>query len=276
LRASSATRPGEAVSSPLGRIASFRFPSKNPRREFIDDEELSRVFAEATNVVFMRIDPLKLDARKLAAIVSKPFALKHLMVPVRLEGRRLHVAMVNPYDRTAIHNIEHATGYSVEPLLGLRTEILKTINEIFAFERSLQKAEKMRTASLDIGNLEQLVDVRGDEELDSSDQHVVRAVDLLLQYAFEQRASDIHIEPKRERAVVRLRIDGCSARHPLDPQAGLSVVRVAHQDHVAARYLGETPAAGWPHQVGVQGQRDRAARIDGARGVRREDRDSHF
>jgi general secretion pathway protein E len=93
-------------------------------------------------------------------------------------------------------------------VLGLRSEILKTINEIFAFERSLQKAEKLRSVSLDIGNLEQLVDIRGDEELDSSDQHVVRAVDLLLQYAFEQRASDIHIEPKRERSVVRLRIDG--------------------------------------------------------------------
>jgi general secretion pathway protein E len=111
--------------------------------------------------------------------------------------------------QSAIHNIEHATNYSVEPVLGLRVEILKTINEIFAFERSVQKAEKMRTAALDIGNLEQLVEVRGDQELDSSDQHVVRAVDLLLQYAFEQRASDIHIEPKRERAVVRLRIDGC-------------------------------------------------------------------
>ena len=195
--------------SPLEIIASFRFPSRNPRREFLDEEELCRAFAEATNIAFTRIDPLKLDARKLAAIVSKPFALKHLMVPIKLDGRRLSVAMVNPYDKTAIHNIEHATNFTVEPLLGLRADILKTINEIFAFERSLQKAEKMRSASVDIGNLEQLVDVRGNEELDSSDQHVVRAVDLLLQYAFEQRASDIHIEPKRERAVVRLRIDGC-------------------------------------------------------------------
>ena len=195
--------------SPLEIIASFRFPSRNPRREFLDEEELCRAFAEATNIAFTRIDPLKLDARRLAAIVSKPFALKHLMVPIKLDGRRLSVAMVNPYDKTAIHNIEHATNFTVEPLLGLRADILKTINEIFAFERSLQKAEKMRSASVDIGNLEQLVDVRGNEELDSSDQHVVRAVDLLLQYAFEQLASDIHIEPKRERAVVRLRIDGC-------------------------------------------------------------------
>jgi general secretion pathway protein E len=200
---------GGGFVSPLEVIASFRFPSKNSRREFLDEEELCRSFAEATGVAFERIDPIKLDARVLAAIVSKPFALKHLMVPILRNGRRLTVAMVNPYDKTAIHNIEHATSYTVEPVLALRAEILKTINEIFAFERSLQKAEKMRAATFDIGNLEQLVDVRGDEELDSSDQHVVRAVDLLLQYAFEQRASDIHIEPKRERAVVRLRIDGC-------------------------------------------------------------------
>ena len=195
--------------SPLEVIASFRFPSRNPKREFLDEEELCRAFGDATGMAFTRIDPLKLDARTLAAIVSKPFAQKHLMVPIRLDGRRLSVAMVNPYDKAAIHNIEHATSYHVEPVLGLRVEILKTINEIFAFERSLQKAEKMRTASFDVGNLEQLVQVRGDQELDSSDQHVVRAVDLLLQYAFEQRASDIHIEPKRDKAVVRLRIDGC-------------------------------------------------------------------
>jgi len=195
--------------SPLEVIASFRFPSRNPKREFLDEEELCRAFGEATGTAFTRIDPLKLDARTLATIVSKPFAQKHLMVPIRLDGGRLSVAMVNPYDKAAINNIEHATSYHVEPVLGLRVDILKTINEIFAFERSVQKAEKMRTASLDVGNLEQLVQVRGDQELDSSDQHVVRAVDLLLQYAFEQRASDIHIEPKRDKAVVRLRIDGC-------------------------------------------------------------------
>ncbi len=194
--------------SPLEVIASFRFPSRNPRREYLDEEELSRIFGEATGTAFTKIDPLKLDARTLASIVSRPFAQKHLLVPIRLDGRRLTVAMVNPFDKNAIGNLEHATHYIVEPVLGIRAEILKTINEIFAFERSIQKAERQRSAALDVGNLEQLVDIGGDAELDSSDHHVIRAVDLLLQYAFEQRASDIHIEPKRERSVVRLRIDG--------------------------------------------------------------------
>jgi general secretion pathway protein E len=108
----------------------------------------------------------------------------------------------------AIQSLEDVTGFTIIPVLGLRVEILKTINEIFAFEHSLQKAEMARAASDDLGNLEQLVDIMTEDELDASDQHIVKAVDLLLQYAFEQRASDIHIEPKREKSVVRLRIDG--------------------------------------------------------------------
>ncbi len=194
--------------SPLEVIADFHFPSPNPKREWLDEEELCRAFSDYAGVPFSKIDPLKLDARTLASIISKPFALKHLVVPIKLEGDRLVVAMANPFDKHAIHNLEHATGYAVEPVLGLRVEILKTINEIFAFERSVQKAERQRTAAVDLGNLEQLVDVAAATDAEHSDQHVVRAVDLLMQYAFDQRASDIHIEPKRERSVVRLRIDG--------------------------------------------------------------------
>jgi general secretion pathway protein E len=194
--------------SPLELIASFNFPSTNPRREFVDEIEICQAYAAAASVRFSRIDPLKLDAKTLCSIVSKPFARKHLLVPIRLEGNRLTVAMVNPFDRGVIQSLEDVTGYGIVPVLGLRVEILKTINEIFDFERSLQKAEQLRAAGQDLGNLEQLVDIMTEQELDASDQHIVKAVDLLLQYAFEQRASDIHIEPKRNKSIVRLRIDG--------------------------------------------------------------------
>jgi general secretion pathway protein E len=194
--------------SPIELIAIFNFPTTSGRRETIDEVELCESFAFATGTPFQRIDPLKLDAKRLCSIVSKPFARKHLIVPVRLDGNRLTVAMVNPFDRAVVHSLEDVTNFVVEPVLGLRVEILKTINEIFAFEHSLLKAEAAQSSSSDLGNLEQLVDVMSGDELDASDQHIVKAVDLLFQYAFEQRASDIHVEPKRERASVRLRIDG--------------------------------------------------------------------
>jgi general secretion pathway protein E len=203
-----AVESDEPYVSPLEVLASCGVPSLSPRREHMDEVEVCRHFARAAGIAFERIDPLKLDAKRLCSIVSKPFARKHLLVPIALADARLTVAMVNPSDREAIQSLEDVTKFTVVPVLGLRDEILKTINEIFAFEHSLQKAEKLRAASFDLGDLEQLVDVNSGEELDASDQHVVRAVDLLLQYAFEQRASDIHIEPKRKHAVVRLRIDG--------------------------------------------------------------------
>lgn len=193
--------------SPIETIAVLSLPSKHGKEKTLDEQELMEHFARAAQVRFMRIDPLKLDAKSVCNIISKPFARKNLLVPVKLEDGLITVAMVNPFDKEAIQNLEDVTGCSVLPVLGLRREILKTINEIFAFEHSLIKAEKSRKISYDLGNLEQLVNI-SDRELDASDKHLINAVDLLLQYAYEQMASDIHIEPKRDQAIVRLRIDG--------------------------------------------------------------------
>ncbi|MBP2681810.1 MAG: type secretion system protein [Candidatus Krumholzibacteriota bacterium] len=194
--------------SPIEVIAAFGFPSGNPRRKTLDEDEICEAYGRAAGVPFERIDPLKLDARSMCTIVSKPFARKNLLVPVRIEGGALVVAMVNPFDRSTIRWIEDITGFPIKPALSLRQEILKTINEIFAFEYSLIKAEKLKTQIPDLGNLEQLVDLARGREIEASNHHVVNAVDLLFAYAYDQRASDIHIEPKRTHAVVRVRIDG--------------------------------------------------------------------
>ena len=194
--------------SPIEVVASFGFPSSNPRRKTLDEDEICEAYGRRAGIPFERIDPLKLDARSVCTIVSKPFARKNLLVPVRIEGDELRVAMVNPFDKSTIHWLEDITGYRILPVLGLRHEILKTINEIFAFEYSLIKAEKLKTQIPDLGNLEQLVDLARGQEIEASNHHVVNAVDLLFAYAYDQRASDIHIEPKRTHAVVRVRIDG--------------------------------------------------------------------
>jgi general secretion pathway protein E len=199
---------GDVYVSPLEIIYEFGFASKNPRRERMDEAEICAAFSAAAKIPFTRIDPLKLDAKSLCSIVSKPFARKHLVVPIKIHDGALTVAMVNPFDRETIQRLEDVTGRTVEPVLGMRGEILKTINEVFAFEHSLIKAEQQRNATQDLGNLEQLAEMMTGEEIDASDKHIIKAVDLLFQYAYEQRASDIHLEPKRSKGIVRLRIDG--------------------------------------------------------------------
>ncbi|MBP2681562.1 MAG: type secretion system protein, partial [Candidatus Krumholzibacteriota bacterium] len=194
--------------SPVEIIASFGFPSKNPRRKTLDEDEICEAYSRAAGIPFERIDPLKLNARAVCMIVSKPFARKNLLVPLRIDGDELTVSMVNPFDASTIDWLTDIAGRTIKPVLGLRQDILKTINEIFAFEHSIIKAEKLKTHIPDLGNLEQLVNIAGGQEIEASNRHVVNAVDLLLQYAYDQHASDIHIEPKRTHAVVRLRIDG--------------------------------------------------------------------
>jgi general secretion pathway protein E len=194
--------------SPIEVVAAAGLPNRNPRRKTLGEDDICEAYSASVGIAFERIDPLKLDTRSVCTIVSKPFARKNLLVPIRLENETLTVAMVDPFDKTTIHWLEDITGYRVRPALGLRRDILKTINEIFAFEHSLIKAEKLKTRIPDLGNLEQLVDIAGVQEIEASNRHVVNAVDLLFQYAYDQRASDIHIEPKRSHAVVRFRIDG--------------------------------------------------------------------
>ncbi len=211
--------------SPIEIVAAYGWPSGNPRRKTLDEDEICEEFSLATKIPFERIDPLKLDARSVCTIVSKPFARKNLFAPVRIEGGTVTVAMVNPFDKATIHELEDVTGFRVRPVLAVRAEILKTINEIFAFEHSLIKAEKLRTALPDLGNLEQLVDLASGREIEASNQYVINAVDLLFQYAYDQRASDIHIEPKRTHAEVRLRIDGrLHVTHSIPKQVYPSIV----------------------------------------------------
>ncbi len=202
-------RPTEsAYVSPLEILGELAITRPDAPGTTFSTAALAAAWARAAGVRFERIDPLELDASALCDIVSRAFARRNLVAPIALEGTRLTVAMVNPFDREATRQIEDVTGFTVEPVLGLREEILKTINEVYAFGRSLHKAQRLRGERVDLNNLEQLVDVLTEDELDASDRHIVNAVDLLLQYAFDQRASDIHIEPRRNRAVVRLRIDG--------------------------------------------------------------------
>jgi general secretion pathway protein E len=99
-------------------------------------------------------------------------------------------------------------GYKVRRVISPKTDILKIITEFYGFRSSVTAAAKELSAEVDLGNLEQFVKMKSVSEIEATDKHVVNAVEFLFRYAFDQRASDIHIEPKRDASEVRLRIDG--------------------------------------------------------------------
>jgi general secretion pathway protein E len=141
--------------------------------------------------------------------ISRPFARKNKFVPVAVRDGKLVLAVVNPFDSVAIDSYRPMAKQELEVVVCAESDVMGVINEQYGFRASVTKAERdLSKGAIDLGNLEQYIKLKSGSEIESSDAHIVNAVDFLLQHAYESRASDIHIEPKREHATIRFRIDG--------------------------------------------------------------------
>lgn len=198
----------EEDNSPFKALAALNLTDASGNGTRIDDFLLARLIAEDAHVPFFKIDPLKLDVEMIEAKISRPFARKHKMVPVAVRDGKLIVSMVNPFDSSAIDSYRPMAKQDVDIVCSAESDVMGVINEQYGFRSSVTKAERDLKSGWDLSNLEQYVKLKSGAEIETSDQHIVNAVDFLLHHAYESRASDIHIEPKRESAMIRFRIDG--------------------------------------------------------------------
>ena len=198
--------------SPVEIVAAFQIALPDDRG-VLDQDRVTEVVARAAGMAYRKIDPLKLDMALATRTVSRPFAQRHVLLPLERSPGGLVVAVANPFDRELFESIRRLTGGPVVPVLSAKLDILKAIADIYGFKRTLAQAATDFAPSAPISNFEQLVSLSGTQELEASDKPIVQAVDYLLRYAFDNRASDIHVEPKRDESLVRLRIDG--VLHPV-------------------------------------------------------------
>jgi general secretion pathway protein E len=175
----------------------------------IDDFLLARLIAEDAHLQFFKIDPLKLDVAMIETKMSRPFARRNRMVPVAVRDGKLVVSVVNPFNSEAIDSYRALAKQELDIVVSSESDVMGVINDQYGFRASVTKAERdLSKGAIDLSNLEQYVKLKSGAEIETSDQHIVNAVDYLLQHAYDSRASDIHIEPKREFAQIRFRIDG--------------------------------------------------------------------
>ncbi|MDY6862821.1 MAG: ATPase, T2SS/T4P/T4SS family, partial [Thermodesulfobacteriota bacterium] len=190
-------------------IISFRFEYDNNKKRLLGEDMIMEAVAKDIGVEFRKIDPLKLELDIVTKTIPKSFAIKHLIVPLSIADGKLNLAMFDPTNTKLLEDLERVTDFEVIPYLSSKSDILKIINEFYGFKTSVVAAEKELVSPLtDLSNLEQKFEVSSVQELATSDKHIKNVVDYLFHYALNQRASDIHIEPKREKSIVRLRIDG--------------------------------------------------------------------
>ncbi len=187
--------------------ASFELTSAATAGRALNEDAITEIVAQHAGLPFKKIDPLKLNAEIITQILPRAFARKNIAVPIERTEDRLVVAVADPFNLEVVENIERM-GYKVSRVLSPKSDLVKIITEFYGFRSSVSAAAKEISGEVDLGNLEQFVKMKAVTEIEATDKHIVNAVEFLFRYAFDQRASDIHIEPKRDVSEVRLRIDG--------------------------------------------------------------------
>ncbi|MBI1910633.1 MAG: type II/IV secretion system protein [Deltaproteobacteria bacterium] len=195
--------------SPAEVIASFNFPLAGDDKKLLTEDVITEAIADEVGLPYRKIDPLKLNLDIVTSHIPRPFAQRYLVVPIEEKDKVVTLAVADPFNLEGVENLKATRRMKINLVLSSKTDILKIVREFYGFRYSVGAAEKEFSPTSEFGNLEQYVRLKGGAvELEATDQHIVNAVEYLLHYAYDQRASDIHIEPKRDRSLVRLRIDG--------------------------------------------------------------------
>ena len=181
----------------------------NATNKPLDMESLLVWLGKQCDQSLYQIDPLKINVGAIAEVMSLAFAQRHQILAVEVAADEVVIASAEPWITGWESNLEHVLRKPVRRVLTDPRDIVRHTAEFYTMARSVQGAHAKRSgAGQGVTNLEAMVDLGSMREPDANDQHIVSIVDWLLQYAFEQRASDIHIEPRRDVGNVRFRIDG--------------------------------------------------------------------
>jgi general secretion pathway protein E len=201
----------ESVQHPMVRLANVSMRRVIDNKP-LDIELLTQWLAARVGMDYLRIDPIKVDVSKVADAMGAVYAERHRILPVVVSASEITVATSEPFVVDWVAEVERQSRRSVRRVLASPQEIHRYTAEFYALAKSVKAANK---AGANTGaSFEQLVELgRSNKQLDANDQSVVQVVDWLWQYAFDQRASDIHLEPRREQGVIRFRIDG--VLHPV-------------------------------------------------------------
>jgi len=195
---------------PLTAIAHCKLLSALPPHRTLTIDWLTEWLAKKANLPFFRIDPLKIDFTRVADVMSASYAARFNILPVELTSTELVIATAEPFAIEWEEEIARITRRSIRLVIANPLEIAQYISQFFSLAKQIKDAHKKGGRDLALrNNFEQLVEMgKGNKQVDANDLHIINIVDWLWQYAFDQRASDIHLEPKRDVGVIRFRIDG--------------------------------------------------------------------
>ncbi len=211
---------------PLEFLAAQQLDDLQRPGKKLDLETLTVWLAERAGQPYLRIDPLKIDVAAVTPLMSYAFAQRHSILAVAVDASAVTIASSQPFVHGWEANLTHVLKRPIKRVVANPTDIQRFTVEFYRLAKSVSGASSTDQKISGVGNFEQLLNLgASDQEPDANDSHIVNIVDWLFQYAFQQRASDIHIEPRREQGTVRFRIDGVLHNvYQFPPQVTMAVV----------------------------------------------------
>ena len=195
---------------PLEIIANRQWVNKSRPEQSLTLDVLTDWLAEQSGLERYHFDPLKMDVTSCTSIVSYAYASRFGILPVEVTDSEVSIAVTDPYNQEWMDELDRIVNKPIRKVLANPRDLKSYLVEFYSVSKAMEGAGNKNLGELpgNIQNLEQLIELGKTGKVDAEDQHIVSIVDWLMQYAFNQRASDIHIEPRREQGNVRFRIDG--------------------------------------------------------------------
>lgn len=215
----------EAALHPLTLIARQRYKDARSDGKVLSEYALTEWLAERESMDVINIDPLEINVSAVTEVMSYAFSERHKILAVKVGTDDVVVACTDPDSSSWVGDLEHVTRRNVKRVLASPSDISRYRVEFYQLANSVSKARKDHSGISSVQNLESMLELGKAKAPDANDEHIVNIVDWLLQYAFDQRASDIHLEPRRETTHVRFRIDGVLHNvYELPAAVGMAVI----------------------------------------------------
>jgi general secretion pathway protein E len=194
---------------PLIVVAEQRWKSLQPPHRVLDLDTLTQWLAQWSGLEYLHVDPLKINFSAVTDVMSNTYATRFRILPVEVRANEVVIATAEPFQRSWEAEMQPVLRKDIRRVIANPDDITRYLVEFYNLAKSIKGAMNKGNVAGGATNFEQLVELgKSKKQYDANDQHIVTIVDWLWQYAFEQRASDIHVEPRRDLGIVRFRIDG--------------------------------------------------------------------
>lgn len=212
--------------SPLEVIANQKIDDLSRPGKKLDLETLTIWLADFVKQPYRRVDPLKVDVTTVTSVMSLAFAKRHKILAIEKTAEKVVIASVQPLVRSWEDNLQHTLKCPIERVVINPADISRLTDEFYNLSSSVMGASGETIGNFANTSFEQLVSLTSHiDETNTEDSHIIKIVDWLFVYAFQQRASDIHVEPRREQCIIRLRIDGVLHNvYQLPSRVGIAVI----------------------------------------------------